>query len=129
MTTLAPVPGRDPDDSLDDPPVVETVAAAEAASEAVEVIRRRPKPLSADSSAMAPWLFGLALSLLSEGTVERVAMAEVLAAAAGRSRPLEGAYGRGVALLSEYPGDPLVLRTVDLLAKALLRSRRPAREA
>jgi hypothetical protein len=53
----------------------------------------------------------------------------VLAESAGRSRAIEGAYGRGVALLSEYPGDPLVQRTVDLLAKALLRSRRPARAA
>ena len=74
-------------------------------------------------------MFGLALALLSEGVGERVAMAEVLAEAAGRSRALEGAYGRAVALLSEYPGDPLVQRTVDLLAKALLRSRRPARTA
>jgi hypothetical protein len=56
-------------------------------------------------------------------------MAEVLAEAAGRSRAIEGAYGRAVALLSEFPGDPVVHRTVDLLAKALLRSRRPARAA
>jgi hypothetical protein len=74
-------------------------------------------------------VFGLALALLSEGAGERATMAEVLAEAAGRSRALEGAYGRAVALLSEYPGDPLVQSTVDLLAKALLRSRRPARTA
>jgi hypothetical protein len=72
-------------------------------------------------------VLGLALALLSEGAAERVIMAEVLAEAAGRSRALEGAYGRAVALLSEYPGDPLVHGTVELLAKALLRSRRPAR--
>jgi hypothetical protein len=73
--------------------------------------------------------FGLALALLTEGTSEDVVMAEVLAEAAGRSRAIEGAYGRAVALLSEFPGDPVVHRTVDLLAKALLRSRRPARAA
>jgi hypothetical protein len=56
-------------------------------------------------------------------------MTEVLAEAAGRSRALEGAYGRAVALVNEFPGDPLVHRTVDLLAKTLLRSRRPARAA
>ena len=124
MTTLAPVPGRDrPDASLSDDRVVETVPTVET----VDATRRRPKPLTGNSPALAPWLFGLALALLSEGTPERVVMAEVLAEASGRSRALEGAYGSAVAMLSEFPGDPLVLRTADLLAKALLRSRRPAR--
>ena len=94
----------------------------------VDLTFRRPRAAS-DAAGQASWVLGLALSLLSEGAVERVVMAEVLAEAAGRSRALEGAYGRAVALLSEYPGDPLVHRTVDLLAKALLRSRRPARAA
>ena len=93
----------------------------------VDVTFQRPKAPSSDPAGHASWVLGLALALLSEGAAERVIMAEVLAEAAGRSRALEGAYGRAVALLSEYPGDPLVHRTVDLLAKALLRSRRPAR--
>jgi len=93
----------------------------------VDLTFQRPKTPSSDPAGQASWVLGLALALLSEGAAERVIMAEVLAEAAGRSRALEGAYGRAVALLSEYPSDPLVHRTVDLLAKALLRSRRPAR--
>jgi hypothetical protein len=95
----------------------------------VDLTFRRPEAPANDPAGQASWVLGLALALLSEGAAERVAMAEVLAEAAGRSRAIEGAYGRAVALLSEYPGDPLVHRTVDLLAKALLRSRRPARAA
>jgi hypothetical protein len=94
---------------------------------AVDLTFRRPKAPSSEPAGQASWVLGLALALLSEGAAERVIMAEILAEAAGRSRAIEGAYGRAVALLSEYPGDPLVHRTVDLLAKALLRSRRPAR--
>jgi hypothetical protein len=93
----------------------------------IDLTFHRPKSPATDPAGQASWVLGLALALLSEGAAERVAMAEVLAEAAGRSRALEGAYGRAVALLSEYPADPLVHRTVDLLAKALLRSRRPAR--
>jgi len=93
----------------------------------VDLTFHRPKSPASDPAGQASWVLGLALALLSEGAAERVAMAEVLAEAAGRSRAIEGAYGRAVALLSEYPSDPLVHRTVDLLAKALLRSRRPAR--
>lgn len=144
MTTLAPLPGRDtePDDDggeaaispsgasttemldrrsepADPPPTTETL----------DLTQHRPKPPATDVAGQASWLFGLALALLTEGNAERTVMAEVMAEAAGRSGPIEGAYGRAVALLSEYPGDPLVRRTVDLLAKALLRSRRPARAA
>ena len=93
----------------------------------VDLTFQRPRAPSTDPAGQASWVLGLALALQSEGAAERVIMAEVLAEAAGRSRALEGAYGRAVALLSEYPSDPLVHRTVDLLAKALLRSRRPAR--
>lgn len=93
----------------------------------VDLTFHRPKAAADDPAGQASWVLGLALALLSEGAAERVAMAEVLAESAGRSRAIEGAYGRAVALLSEYPGDPLVHRAVDLLAKALLRSRRPAR--
>jgi hypothetical protein len=131
VTTLAPLPGRGagPDDNNenggrtpepDDAPVVE---------QAVDLTRPKARPAPTDVAGQATWLFGLALALLTEGTSEEVAMAEVLAEAGGRSRALEGAYGRAVALLSEFPGDPMVHRTVDLMAKALLRSRRPARAA
>lgn len=133
MTTLAPVPGRkaEPGDTGDTEP-------GNASAEAREVDltgpgsdpgpRVRP-PAPTDLAGQATWLFGMALALITEGASEDVAMAEVLAEAAGRSRALEGAYGRAVALLSEFPGDPMVHRTVDLMAKALLRSRRPARAA
>ena len=104
-----------------------SVTSSDEADGTVDLTFHRPKAPSSDPAGQASWVLGLALALLSEGAAERVIMAEVLAEAAGRSRAIEGAYGRAVALLSEYPGDPLVHRTVDLLAKALLRSRRPAR--
>jgi hypothetical protein len=104
-----------------------SVTSSDAADVTVDLTFQRPRAPSTDPAGQASWILGLALALLSEGAAERVIMAEVLAEAAGRSRAIEGAYGRAVALLSEYPGDPLVHRTVDLLAKALLRSRRPAR--
>jgi hypothetical protein len=152
MTTLAPLPGRgaEPDEGtsgssghldravLDDPapapapvpsPVSTAPGPAPAGADTVDLTPHRPKPPDSDIGGQAAWLFGLALALLTEGVAERVAMAEVLAEAAGRSRALEGAYGRAVALVNEFPGDPVVHRTVDLLAKALLRSRRPSRAA
>lgn len=104
-----------------------SVTSSDPADGIVDLTFRRPRAPSSDPAGQASWVLGLALALQSEGAAERVIMAEVLAEAAGRSGAIEGAYGRAVALLSEYPGDPLVHRTVDLLAKALLRSRRPAR--
>lgn len=103
------------------------LTSSNAAEGSVDLTFHRPKLPSSDPAGQASWVLGLALALLAEGAAERVIMAEVLAEAAGRARAIEGAYGRAVALLSEYPSDPLVHRTVDLLAKALLRSRRPAR--
>ncbi len=155
--TLAPLPGRaarsvdegdadsgdhdvgvvaDPAASTTTTPAVNTdtastktvsVASSDTADGTVDLTFHRPKAPSSDAAGQASWVLGLALALLAEGAAERVIMAEVLAEAAGRARAIEGAYGRAVALLSEYPRDPLVHRTVDLLAKALLRSRRPAR--
>lgn len=103
------------------------VTPSDASEGPINLTFHRPKAPSSDPAGQASWVLGLALALLAEGAAERVIMAEVLAEAAGRARAIEGAYGRAVALLSEYPSDPLVHRTVDLLAKALLRSRRPAR--
>ena len=155
MTAVAPIPGRETrpdgeeeaatgahdvvvlaDDSTTTTPSppsdlsstkTVSVTSSDTADGTVDLTFRRPKVPSSDPAGQASWVLGLVLALLSEGAAERVIMAEVLAEAAGRSRAIEGAYGRAVALLSEYPGDPLVHRTVDLLAKALLRSRRPAR--
>jgi len=147
VTTLAPLPGRstDPDDEgdsgaggehdvviLPDAATTSSTTAAEPSVEGadrVDLTGRRPKPPSSDLAGQATWLFGLALALLTGGATEDVVMAELLAEAAGRSRAIEGAYGRAVALLSVFPGDTLVHRTVDLLAKTLLRNRRPARAA
>jgi hypothetical protein len=157
VTTVAPLPGRETgsggeraaeadnpevtappgapaaptapaaDDAVTDSRTVSVSSGSDDADTTVDLTFQRPRGAASDSAAQASWVLGQALSLLSEGAAERVAMAAVLAEAAGRPRALEGAYGRAVALLSEYPGDPLVHRTVDLLAKALLRSRRPAR--
>ena len=129
MTTLAPLPGPDaaPEESGDSGPDGSGPEIVTAGT--VDLTAGAPKSPPTDLAGQATWLFGLALAMLTEGTSEEVVMAEVLAGAAGRSRALEGAYGRAVALLSEFPGDPLVHRTVDLMAKALLRSRRPARAA
>jgi hypothetical protein len=148
VTALAPLPGRESGegDEVEGGPAAATTVTAGTNDTSnpsdtktvsitsddgddlpVDLTFRRPKAPASDPAGQASWVLGLALALLSEGAAERVIMAEVLAEAAGRSRALEGAYGRAVALLSEYPGDPLVHRTVDLLAKALLRSRRPAR--
>ena len=125
-TTATTSPANPPDPS--NTRTVSVAAHAGKVSDAtVDLTFHRPKAPSNDPAGQASWVLGLALALLCEGAAERVAMAEVLAESAGRSRAIEGAYGRAVALLSEYPSDPLVHRTVDLLAKALLRSRRPAR--
>ncbi|HVW32706.1 MAG TPA: hypothetical protein VHL53_09225, partial [Acidimicrobiia bacterium] len=111
---------------LDGPPIVEA-GGPDLRVETAPLPVVGPRPGRADPASQAAWLLGLAHSLMSEGTAEESIVAEVLAEAGGRSRAIEGAYGRAVALLSEFPSDPLVHRTVDLLAKALLRSRRPAR--
>jgi hypothetical protein len=140
VTTLAPLPGRNPEPDDDaaalgasatpTPPVAPEVSGvSEAGTDTIDLTGSSPKPADSDIAGQASWLFGLALGLVTDGAAERQVMTEVLAGAAGRSRALEGAYGRAVALLSEFPGDPLVHQTVDLLAKALLRSRRPARAA
>jgi hypothetical protein len=121
-TTRAPLPTSDTSSTK-----TVSVTSADTADGSIDLTFHRPKAPSSDPAGQASWVLGLALALLAEGAAERVIMAEVLAEAAGRARAIEGAYGRAVALLSEYPGDPLVHRTVDLLAKALLRSRRPAR--
>lgn len=125
--TSSPSNPSDPSDPSNTRTVSVAAEAGKGAETTVDLTFHRPKAPSNDPAGQASWVLGLALALLSEGAAERVAMAEVLAESAGRSRAIEGAYGRAVALLSEYPSDPLVHRTVDLLAKTLLRSRRPAR--
>ncbi len=74
--------------------------------------------------AMAAWLFGLALMLVTEGAPDDEAVDELLAEWDNNLRVLEGAYGRGVAMLGEFPDDPKVRQTVDLLAKALRQGHR-----
>lgn len=71
--------------------------------------------------ASAPWLVGLALTLAGDHGNEEAAV-EQLVEEAGRSpRSLEGAYGRAVALVAEYPDDPQVKATLELVARALHR--------
>jgi hypothetical protein len=69
----------------------------------------------------ASWLVGLALSLVGEGSDDDVAIKQLVAEACESRRALEGAYGRAVALMAEYPDDPQVRATLDLLARALHR--------
>jgi hypothetical protein len=128
VTTLAPLPGHETESGGEGDDAVGAAPAA-ASAPSIDLTVEHPRAEATDPAGQASWLLALALSLLSEGAAEPAAVAELLAEGAGRPRALEGAYGRAVALLSEYPGDPLVHRTVDLLAKALLRSRRPARAA
>jgi hypothetical protein len=80
------------------------------------VVPERP---SERQAVTAPWLVGLALSLVGESCDEDVAVKQLLAEAGERQRALEGAYGRAVALVAEYPDDPQVRATLDLLARAL----------
>lgn len=69
----------------------------------------------------APWLVGLALSLVGEDCDEDLAIKQLVTEAGESRRALEGAYGRAVALVAEYPDDPQVRATLDLLARALHR--------
>jgi hypothetical protein len=73
----------------------------------------------------ASLIFGVALARVTEGWREEAALAELLAEAEGSYHALEGAYGRGVALLGEYPDDRTLHETIALLAKALRRFPRP----
>ena len=82
------------------------------------VVPERPSDLQGVS---APWLVGLALSLVGESRDEDVAVKQLVAEAGESRRALEGAYGRAVALVAEYPDDPQVRATLDLLARALHR--------
>ena len=122
MTAIAPVPGRESG------PASGSEAAAPVGDEILLTDTPVVRP-PADPAAQSAWLVGVALALLADDEEESSAVAKVLAEAAGRPRVIEGAYGRAVALLSEFPGDPIVHRAVDLLAKSLLRSRRPERTA
>ncbi|MGH9038247.1 MAG: hypothetical protein ACRD0O_21035 [Acidimicrobiia bacterium] len=81
------------------------------------VVPERP----AGQAVSAPWLVGLALSLVNEGSDEDVAIKQLVTEAGERGRALEGAYGRAVALVAEYPDDHQVRATLDLLARALHR--------
>ncbi|MGH8991523.1 MAG: hypothetical protein ACRDYV_04405 [Acidimicrobiia bacterium] len=80
------------------------------------VVPQRPSHTQAVS---APWLVGLALSLVSEGHDDDVAVKQLMVEAGDNHRALEGAYGRAVALVAEYPDDPTVRSTCELLARAL----------
>jgi hypothetical protein len=80
-----------------------------------------PERAAGLQAVSAPWLVGLALSLVSESCDEDVAVKQLVAEAGDSRRALEGAYGRAVALVAEYPDDPQVRATLDLLARALQR--------
>ncbi|HZA85146.1 MAG TPA: hypothetical protein VFC13_27340 [Actinomycetes bacterium] len=87
------------------------------------VVPERPSGLNGKSAA---WLVGLGLSLVVEGSDDDVAVKQVVAEAGDDRRVLEGAYGRAVALVAEYPDDPAVKATCDLMARALHRVLREA---
>ena len=87
------------------------------------VVPERPSGVQGKSAA---WLVGLALSLVVEGNDGEVAVKQVVAEAGDDRRALQGAYGRAVALVAEYPDDPAVKATCDLMARALHRVVRQA---
>ncbi|MDQ3945129.1 MAG: hypothetical protein M3357_08290, partial [Actinomycetota bacterium] len=60
------------------------------------------------ATASASWLVGLALTLADESSDEEAAVQHLLQEANWSRRALEGAYGRAVALVAEYPDDPQV---------------------
>ncbi|HLF40054.1 MAG TPA: hypothetical protein VI854_01135 [Acidimicrobiia bacterium] len=64
-------------------------------------------------------LLGLALALVHDGASSAEAVGELWVEAADNRRALESAYGRGVALVNDYPGDPDVRQAVVLVSKAL----------
>ena len=69
----------------------------------------------------APWLVGLALTLAGDGQDGEAAVEQLVEESGRNPRALEGAYGRAVALVAEYPDDPQVRATLDLVARALHR--------
>jgi hypothetical protein len=82
-------------------------------------------PAPAAGPARAAWIFALALDLATEGGVDESAVAGLVDQAGGSRRALEGAYGRAVALVAEYPNDPKVRQTLEILVRALRRLHRP----
>ena len=80
-----------------------------------------PERRSGLQAVSATWLVGLALSLAGDGCDEDTAIKQLVAEAGESRRALEGAYGRAVALVAEYPDDPQARATLDLLARALHR--------
>lgn len=72
------------------------------------------------------WLFGLVLAGVTDGDGDEAIVAQVVAESGGTFRAVEGAYGRAVAMLAEWPEDENLLRTLRLLSKALRRVQRDA---
>lgn len=73
----------------------------------------------AGRSVSSAWLVGLALSLTSEDCDDERAIEQLLTDAGTDRRALEGAYGRAVALVAEYPDDAALRDTLALLNRAL----------
>jgi len=85
-----------------------------------------PTPTPPAGPAGAAWIFALALDLATDGVVDEAAVDRLVEEAGANRRTLEGAYGRAVALLGEYPDDPNVRETFDILVRALRRLHRHA---
>jgi hypothetical protein len=62
---------------------------------------------------------GLALTLVDDPGDGEAAVQHLVEQAGGSRRALEGAYGRAVALVAEYPDDAQVKATLALVARAL----------
>jgi hypothetical protein len=76
-----------------------------------------PERSSGVEGVSAPWLVGLALTLVDESDGE-AAVQHLVEEAGGSRQALEGAYGRAMALVAEYPDDPQVKATLALVARA-----------
>jgi hypothetical protein len=116
MTAVLPAPGL-PAAELE--PEVEVTLP-------VPIPAPAPAPTPPAGPAGAAWIFALALELATNGVADEAAIDGLVGEAGANHRTLEGAYGRAVALLGEYPNDPNVRETLDMLVRALRRLHRHA---
>jgi hypothetical protein len=118
MTAVLPAPGLPVPQCEPEPQVEVTITAPIPA----------PAPAGAPVAgpAGAAWIFALALELATDGVADEAAIDDLVDQAGANQRTLEGAYGRAVALLAEYPDDPNVREAFEILVRALRRLHRHA---
>jgi hypothetical protein len=124
MTAVLPAPGLPVPQCEPEPQVEVTITAP--------IPAQAPAPATAPARAPvagpagAAWIFALALELATDGVADEAAIDDLVDQAGANQRTLEGAYGRAVALLAEYPDDPNVREAFEILVRALRRLHRHA---